>query len=210
MGSKGEITREKILSVAESIILQKGFSATSIEEIIQQSNITKGGFFYHFSGKNDLASSLVQRYLVQDDLFFNSLFERADSLSEDPLQQMLIFMKLLSEAMADLPNGHPGCLVASFAYESMQFEKEVLDLTAEGIISWRNLFLGRLENITSQYPMNIEVSLTELADMLTAVVEGGIVMSLVTKDPNVLVQQILQYRIYLRLLFEAPTVSQIH
>jgi len=210
MGSKGDMTREKILSVAEGIILQKGFSATSIDEIIQQSKITKGGFFYHFSGKNELAGALIQRYLVQDDKFFNSLFERADSLSEDPFQQMLIFLKLLSEAMADLPNGHPGCLVASFAYESMQFEEEVLALTAEGIISWRKLFLDRLEHIASRYSMKIEVSLAELADMLTAVVEGGIVMSLVTKNPDLLVQQILQYRTYLRLLFEGPTVPQLH
>jgi len=204
MGTKGENTREKILAVAESIILRKGFSATSLDEIIQQSNITKGGFFYHFSGKHELASSLVQRYLVQDDIFFNSLFERADSLSEDPLQQMLIFMKLLSEAMADLPNGHPGCLVASFAYESMQFEEEILALTAEGIISWRKLFQNRFEKILEQHPMTIEVSLSELADMLTSVIEGGIILSLVTKDPQVLVQQLLQYRTYLRLLFEAP------
>jgi len=204
MGTRGEVTREKILSVAESIILQKGFSATSIDEIIQSSHITKGGFFYHFTGKNDLAHSLVQRYLVQDDLFFNNLFERADSLSEDPLQQMLIFLKLLSEAMADLPNGHPGCLVASFAYESLQFEKEVMDLAAEGILCWRKLFLGRLENIAEKYPAKIDVSFAELADMLTSTIEGGILISRVISCPDALVQQILQYRTYVRLLFEKP------
>jgi len=90
---------------------------------------------------------------------------------------MLIFMKLLAEAMGDLPNGHPGCLVASFAYESMQFEEYVLALTEEGIISWRKLFLRRLVNIAERYPMNIEVDLIELADMLTSVIEGGGLLS---------------------------------
>lgn len=201
MGTKGEITRENILAVAEDLILKKGFSGTSIDEIIKFANITKGGFFYHFKGKNDLAKGLLQRYLIQDDEFFNSLFERADTLSEDPLQQMLIFLKLMAEAMADLPAGHPGCLVASFTYESQQIEPEVLNLAGQGILNWRKLFMQRFERIKDKYPMKLETSVSELADMLTSIVEGGIVISLTLKKPSVLVEQLLLYRNHIRLLF---------
>lgn len=38
---KGDDTREQILAVAESAVLAKGFSATSIEEIIAAVGITK-------------------------------------------------------------------------------------------------------------------------------------------------------------------------
>ena len=61
MGKKGSKTKEKILDMAQELILQKGFSGSSIDEIIEKSDITKGGFFYHFSGKNDLACSLMKR-----------------------------------------------------------------------------------------------------------------------------------------------------
>jgi AcrR family transcriptional regulator len=67
MGTKGEQTREHILATAESIILQRGYSGTSIEDIIGEAGITKGGFFYHFDGKNDLAKNLMLRYLDQDE-----------------------------------------------------------------------------------------------------------------------------------------------
>ena len=89
MGAKGEQTREHILATAESIILQRGYSGTSIEEIIGEAGITKGGFFYHFDGKNDLAKNLMLRYLGNDATFFSELAERARSLTEDPLQQRL-------------------------------------------------------------------------------------------------------------------------
>ncbi|QKQ25249.1 hypothetical protein [Candidatus Reidiella endopervernicosa] len=49
--------------------------------------------------------------------------------------------------------------------------------------------------------MRIEVSLTELADMLTSVIEGSIVVSRVFSTQAVLAEQLLQYRTYLRLLF---------
>jgi AcrR family transcriptional regulator len=201
MPSKGELTRENILGVAEQIILQKGFSGTSIDEIIAAANITKGGFFYHFKGKEDLARQLMLRYQQADDKFFNTLFERADSLSEDPLQQMLIFLKLLAEAMGNLPATHPGCLVASFTYENQQFNDDVKEIICDCMIGWRKLFLAKLARINQQYPMRIETDILELADMLTSVIEGGIIVSKVFNDPERLVQQILQYRNHIRLLY---------
>lgn len=203
MGAKGERTREHVLAAAESIILQKGYAGTSIEDIIRQAGITKGGFFYHFDGKNDLAKGLMLRYLEQDAEFFTSLTDRAHSLTEDPLQQLLIFLKLLAEAMADLPGTHPGCLVASFTYESVQFDDDVRLLNAEGVMSWRKIFMEQLEKIVEKYPPAIDIPLEDLADMLTSVIEGGIILSKVFDDQDLLPNQLLQYRNYIRLIFAA-------
>ena len=201
MPTKGELTRENILGIAEHIILQKGFSGTSIDEIIEAANITKGGFFYHFKGKEDLAKHLMIRYQKADDQFFNDLFERADLLSEDPLQQMLIFLKLLAEAMGSLPDTHPGCLVASFTYENQQFNDDVKEIICDCMVGWRQLFIKKLSRINEKYPMKIESDVLELADMLTSVIEGGIIFSKVFNEPERLVQQILQYRNHIRLLY---------
>jgi TetR/AcrR family transcriptional repressor of nem operon len=201
MGTKGEQTREHIMATAEGIILNRGYSGTSIEEIINQANITKGGFFYHFKGKNDLARNLILRYLDNDLVFFTGLSERARSLTEDPLQQLLLFLKLLAEAMRDLPGAHPGCLVASFTYEAEQFDDEVRELNAEGVLSWRRLFSKQLEAVAEKYPMKIDRSPDEMADMLTAVLEGGILLSKLLKNEDMLPNHILHYRDYVRLVF---------
>ena len=58
---KGSETRERILDVAEASVLEKGFAATSIEEVIAAVGITKSGFFYHFKDKNELAKALRMR-----------------------------------------------------------------------------------------------------------------------------------------------------
>ncbi len=208
MGSKGEQTREQILATAEKLILGNGYSATSIEQIINESGITKGGFFYHFDGKNDLARKLILRYLEQDEIFFQSLKDRAVSLTEDPLQQLLLFLKLMAEAMADLPGSHPGCLVASFTYESNQFDDEVRKLTADGLLSWREFFTEQIERVLEQYTMTIEQPVDQLADMLTSVIEGGIIMSRTLNDKSILPNQLLRFRDYIRLLFvEKPTAT---
>jgi len=52
MATRSNSSRERILACAEAVILQKGFGGTSIDDILESASITKGGFFYHFDGKN--------------------------------------------------------------------------------------------------------------------------------------------------------------
>jgi TetR/AcrR family transcriptional repressor of nem operon len=201
MVARSNSSRERILEKAESIILQKGFAGTSIDHIREQANITKGGFFYHFRDKNELAKALVARYLLADELVFNGLLEQADNLSEDPLHRVLIFLKLFSETMANMESNHPGCLVASFTYESYQFDDEIRDSIKSGVLIWRQMILERLTEVVEVYPPHVDVDLTSLADMFTAIVEGGIILSRIFKDNTPLVNQVLAYRSHLRFIF---------
>lgn len=173
MATKGEATKDKLLDIAERHFLQNGFAATSIDDLIKEAGITKGGFFYHFDGKNALAYALMQRYRVRDAFLFSGLFKRAEELTDDPLQQMLVFVKLLAEMMADLEGLHPGCLVASFTYESHQVNEEVRKITADSVMDWRRLFREQLDKIDARYTANIDASSDDLADMLSTIIEGG-------------------------------------
>ncbi|MBU3068813.1 TetR/AcrR family transcriptional regulator [Aestuariicella sp. G3-2] len=201
--AKGNITRNNIMDIAERRILQKGFSATSIEEIINEAGISKGGFFYHFDGKDDLAYALMQRYREQDAFLFSGLFRRAEELLDDPLQQMLLFIKLLAEMMDELEDLHPGCLVASFTYESNEVNEQVKLITADSVMDWRALFSQQLEKVHQHYTPKLDVEISDLADMLSTVIEGGIVVSRALCDKKLLVRQLLEYRNYIRLLYEA-------
>ena len=139
---KGEATRERILEIAEAAVLAKGFGATSIEEVIAEARLTKSGFFYHFKDKNALAHEMLRRYVATNDRLFDEIFARGHQLSDDPLQAFLISLKLLAETMADLPNGHPGCLIASICYQERLFDREVRELTAQSVRDWNARFRG--------------------------------------------------------------------
>ena len=198
---KGEQTRQRLMDIAQSSVLDKGFSATSIEEIITAAGITKSGFFYHFRDKNDLAKALVERYVQDEVSMMDEIFAQADSLSEDPLHSFLIFLKLLSERLADLPNGHPGCIVASCVYQEQLFSQDVRDLCSGGHLTWRKAMRGRIDQIAAKYPPKIDVEFDALADMFSAIADGGIILSRSLKDPAKLGQQILLYRGFIKAVF---------
>lgn len=198
---RGAETRERILELAEAGILEKGFAATSIDELISAAGITKSGFFYHFKDKSDLAVALMRRYLEHEEEILNGLFARADELNDDPLHGFLVALKLIAEMMADLPATHPGCMVASVCYQEQLFNREVRELNSSGVLGWRRRIRERLDRIAERYPPRIEVDLDGLADMALALVEGGIIISKVLKDRQALPQQIMQYRDFVRAVF---------
>ena len=198
---KGDETRERILAVAESAVLAKGFSATSIEEIIAEVGITKSGFFYHFKDKGELAKGLLVRYLDRDTLLLDEIFRRGDELHTDPLHGFLIALKLFAEMMSDLPKAHPGCLAASFAYQDQLFNREIRELNAGGVLAWRKRFRAKFEEISESYPPKQEIDLDALADMAATLVEGGLVIGRLLQDMTVLPQQILLYRDYIQAVF---------
>lgn len=199
--SKGEQTRERILDLAEDAVLHKGFAGTSLDELIAAANITKSGFFYHFRDKNDLAKAMLQRYQRRETELFDDLFRTADSLNEDPLHGFLIFLKLFADLFVDLPHGHPGCLVAAYVYQDHLFSADVRALYREVFVAWRERFRTRLDLIAQRYPPRIPVDFDALADMLSAVADGGIILSKSHRDPQLLPQQIMLYRRFIRLIF---------
>ncbi len=194
-------TRERLLDTAEAAVLEKGFAATSIEELIAAVGITKSGFFYHFSDKGALAKALLERYIRREEKLFDELFGRADELNEDPLHGFLVGLKMLSEIMADLPSGHPGCLVASYCYQDRLFDRTVRDLSREAVLGWRARFRKRLDKIAERYPPRLHVNLDDVADMLTAAVDGGIILARITEDRMALPRQVLLYREFVRTIF---------
>ena len=167
-------------------MLEKGFAATSIEELIAAVGITKSGFFYHFKDKNELAKALLLRYVEREDALFDELFARADELNEDPLHGFLVGLKMMSEMMADLPNGHPGCLVASFCYQDRLFDKRGARAQQGGRAQLAQAVPRAARLDRRALSAALKVDLDDLADMLSVIADGGIILSRTVKDKEAL------------------------
>ena len=202
---RGSETRERILALAETAVLAKGFASTSIEELVAGVGITKSGFFYHFKDKGDLAKALMLRYLENDKQVLDDIFRRGDELNEDPLHGFLVGLKLFAEMMGNLPEAHPGCLAASFCYQDQLFNREIRELNAGGVLAWRRRFRERLDLIAAHYPPREEVDLDALADMAATLVEGGLILGRLLRDASILPRQVLLYRDLVRSVFAPDT-----
>jgi TetR/AcrR family transcriptional repressor of nem operon len=201
MRRDGEATREKILDIAQDLVLDYGYGGTSVDKIIDGAGVTKGAFFYHFKSKNDLARALIDRFWQRDQEQYYSAWERAEQLSRDPLQQMLIFVGLFIEIMEPLEEPYPGCLYASYCYESGILEEGSLEVVQEAILFWRHKLSDSIEKVMEKYPPRLPIDPGSLADELTVIFEGAFILSRTLEEPKITAQQLRHYRNYLELLF---------
>jgi AcrR family transcriptional regulator len=206
---KGQATRERILEIAEAAVLAKGFGATSIEEIIAEAGITKSGFFYHFRDKNELARAMIVRYDAANRALLDSIFARAEQLADgEPLQTLLIGLKLFAETMADLPNGHPGCLIASITYQERLFDREVVRLMSESVLYWHDFFGKRIEAAAQRNGYIDSEEAAAIARMIYCAVDGGIIMGRALLNPKLLPEQILMVRSYIKMVFQPVAAAR--
>jgi AcrR family transcriptional regulator len=169
--------RDEILDLAERIVIEKGVSATTIDELIFEVGISKSGFFYHFQDKNQLVEAILERNLISEEQWFNGLFQRADKVSNDPLGRLLNFLDLFAEEMEDLPGIHPGCLTTACCYQERLLNDAVQERAKDILLLWRKILLKRLETIAATHPPKIDIDLEALADMLSALIDGAIIFS---------------------------------
>ncbi len=199
--AKGVRTKERILDLAYGRIIEKGFAATSIEELVEAAGITKSGFFYHFKDKNELARQLLVRYLAENEVILDGLEARARDLHEDPLHAFLIFLKLYAETVADMIREHPGCLVSTITYQDRLFDSEVVRLNREGVLAWRKRFRRWLSEIFETLEPVLPLEIEDLADQMTVVADGAIILARSLGDPAIIERQALLHRDMIRAAF---------
>ena len=59
-------TRDKILESARRLFNKRGFSEVSIDEVMENAGLTRGGFYWHFGHKDELYAEAVRRFLCTD------------------------------------------------------------------------------------------------------------------------------------------------
>lgn len=57
--------REAILDAAQALFLERGWEAVTVADVLQAAGISKGGFYHHFTAKDDLLTGLVARMTQQ-------------------------------------------------------------------------------------------------------------------------------------------------
>ncbi len=204
MPRDGTATRNRIMDVAQQMVLDVGLAGTSVEKVIDQAGVTRGTFFYHFKTKHDLAAALIERYANDDEHHFTDAMTKAEQLARDPLQQLLIFVGLFIEMTEQLEEPFPGCLYASYCYQSGAISQQSMDQVRRMMHYWRGNLTRKVDEVVALYPPRIPIDVRQLADHVLTTFEGAFILSKLMKEPKVAAEQLVQCRNYLELLFTAP------
>ncbi len=208
MARSGEATKDRIIEEAETLIFEHGLSGTSIDMIITQAGVTKGAFFHHFKSKGELAEALIDKTADADRAMINSCITRAEKLSSDPLQQVLLFIGLTREIIESLDSPPKGCMFASFIYQKLEVPFDMQHTACSIFKEWRKVLGDKLALAKGAHPPVRDFDPYDLADLYTTIFEGALVMSRIFDEPAYLLKSLDYYRDlvsgYFDLLAETP------
>jgi AcrR family transcriptional regulator len=58
--ARGVATREHLVAVATTLFTERGYEATSIEAVLQESGVSRGSLYHHFKGKDALFEAVLE------------------------------------------------------------------------------------------------------------------------------------------------------
>lgn len=88
-----EKTRQ-IVAVAEKLFLEKGYAETTVDDILEATGLSKGGFYHYFKSKEEVLSESI-KMLMQDMLAAFTPIVQDETLTA--LEKLKLFMKTKSE-----------------------------------------------------------------------------------------------------------------
>jgi len=98
--------RERIVEAAAQLFRERGFDGIGVADLMKEAGLTHGGFYGHFSSKDDLIAEASARALTRSLAAFSNLAEGA---SHDPLS--VVARAYLTSKHRDDPG--TGCLLAA-------------------------------------------------------------------------------------------------
>lgn len=147
MGKKqGKAARQRILSTAEKLFSQKGYDATSVDEIAQKARVNKALIYYYFKNKEAIKKILFNNII--DDvraMIGNTFFMSIDNENQEVMYQQKF------KGMVNFLENHRGLLVIMFM-ESLKANDKNLSLFRCADIIINNEVNGIIKNIKAQHP----------------------------------------------------------
>lgn len=199
MASKGNVTRQNIISTSMQLFSVKGYYHTSIADILDATGLTKGGLYGHFPSKEHIWYAVCDECVK---IWKSIVFEGVSDIS-DPLGRI---EKVIENSMknylgADLFAG--GCFLLNSLVELSGQSSPMSGRVLEGFRKFSDLLCRWLGEAECRGMLREGLDLCETANFITIALNGAAPLYASSKDPAVWKQTISQLHLYIRTLRKA-------
>jgi AcrR family transcriptional regulator len=169
---KASQRRLSILASSAPVFNRKGFSGTSIADILDATELEKGGLYNHFSSKEELALASFDFAMEAVDAYFT----RALKGTESGLPRLLTYLTAF-ERYIEKPTVAGGCPMLNFTIEADDALPFLRDHVQAAIARVRDMLLQNIDRGIAKGHFRADTDRDVIADFVFATLEGAIVLS---------------------------------
>jgi AcrR family transcriptional regulator len=187
LSRKRQQTQARLLDAALDAFAENGFHGTSVEEVCERANFSRGAFYSNYSSKTELFVALYHRQTAG---IMAALSEHAqiDPAPGRPLDEVI------GDLIAAIPHDRRWFLISTeFALQAVR-NPVAAKVYAAARAQARASFAERITEILAQYGWELTVPADALVRWLFAVYEGAVAQAYMEPDrlaPNELTQQVV-------------------
>ena len=199
---EGRQTREAILEAATGLMHLKGYQATTLDDVLKESGVGKGNFYYHFKSKEDLGYAILDQVVS---VFLERTLDPCFSETSTPrLTQIRCFLDRVLAAQRER-NCVGGCALGNLAAELSDVHEGFRERLSGVFKAWRERLTGALAQAQAAGCVRPECRPDAVAQFLVASLEGAILVTKLTKDITVMERCVEELKRYLTLYEVAST-----
>ncbi len=177
--TKGAATRDQILNAAARLIHLQGYQCTTLDDVLRESGVGKGNFYYYFKSKEDLGYAMIDR--TTRAFVERSLGPAFADTEADPIAQISAFLDRVLEAQRQR-NCVGGCVMGNLASELSDVHEGFRQRLVGIFDIWRARLAEAVSRGQGRGSVRANVDPARVAQFLVAGLEGAILLSKVTRD----------------------------
>ncbi len=169
--------KEKIIHESLRLFSLKGFSGTTIDDILKTTGSSKGGFYNHFKNKEDLFSQVLKEA--------RTIWRTLNLTGLDTNQKPIINLKLFLENfrdfyLTDSENFPGGCIFITLLVELKDQSPHLAQEINKGFIGMKSMLLRffKLAQEAGELKKNIDI------EAMTAIIFSGMLGATITYNAD--------------------------
>ncbi|MCA9836382.1 MAG: TetR/AcrR family transcriptional regulator [Trueperaceae bacterium] len=174
--SKGEQTKLRITAEAAKVFNSKGYSQSSLQDIMEATQLKKGGIYRYFASKDELA-------LAAFDFAYNRLKKRyRDEVFRltDAQKRLIAVLELHGSLLGD-PYLEGGCPIQNTAVEADDTHPELKQRARCAMDEWRHTIKMIIQKGVSRQEIKA-VDAEQLGAVMIASLEGAVMLAKLYAD----------------------------
>ncbi len=197
--------RSKLLDAATTIVRQKGYAATSIDDLCKAAGVTKGAFFHHFPSKEALAVAGAEAWTehARARIFTDAPWQQVP----DPLERLLAHIDFRL-AMLDGPVEGFTCFVGTMVQEIFATNDNIRVACDASITAYAERLAEDIEPAIDRYGIRDGVTALDLAYHIQAVLQGAFILAKAKGDPAIARASIIHLKRYVQMLFSRTDTNE--
>ena len=196
--------RRKLLDAALHVIRVQGYAGSSVDDICREAGVTKGSFFHHFKGKDDLAVAATEHWTGMT----GNLFESAPFRSiADPRARVLAYVDfrgaLIEGELADFT-----CLLGTMVQETYTTHPAIRDACNRAILFHARTVEADLVEAKRLYAPKARWEPLDVALFAQAAIQGAFILAKAQNDAAAARRAIAHLHAYVEALLPAAPATK--